>query len=248
MADKKVVVAGAGDNMGRAVPRLLAREGADLLLVSRNREHLEETARLTAAGGRKVVSFHADLAAPGTAERVAERAHAELGGIDALVYLAGGGFQPDAGVEDLTEATWDAVIETTLTGPFHLVRALLPELARRRGSVTFVTAGTATRQMGSPAYAASKGGVEAFALNLARRLWARHVRVNVVQPGLIWYRHDGLEPPPDRGLDRFGAAVDVAYAVLYLCSDEAAWVTGVCLRVDGGDDVLLTPAERRRGN
>lgn len=244
--DKVVLVAGAGDNMGRAIPCLLAREGARLLLVSRNEEALRVTAEAARRYTPSVAELAADLSQVDTAKAAVEAAKRAFGRLDALVYVAGGGFQPDAGLAELSPEAWDATTQNILRGPFLLAQAAEEELAQQQGSITLVTAGLATRQMGSPAYAAGKAGVEGFARNLARRLWPRHVRVNLVAPGLIWYRYDALDPVPDRRLDRYGAAIDVAYAVLYLVSDEANWVSGASIVVDGGDDVLLLPAERRR--
>lgn len=247
LRDKVAIIAGAGDNMGRAVPMLFAQEGARQVLVSRNEAALRETAEAVRRLGGACETLVGDVTQEDVARRAVELAQGAFGGVDILVNLAGGFFDPGRQLEDLTPDFWDAAVGNLLKGMVLFCRAAVPSMAARGGgAIVNVSAAYATRQRANPAYAAAKAGMVAFGRNLARRLWSQNIRVNTVSPGLIWGEWDRQGPvtPRARRLDSLGTAPDVAYAVLYLASDEAGWVTGVELTVDGGDDVLVEPARR----
>lgn len=246
---KTAIIAGVGDNMGRAIPMLFAQEGARQVLVSRNAALLREAAEAVHRLGGDCRTLEGDVTLEATARQAVATAVSEFGGLDVLVNVAGGFFDPGRDLDALTPDFWNAALGNILGGMLAFSRAAVPAMAARGGgAIINVAAGFATRQKGNPAYAAAKAGMVAFGRNLARRLWSQNIRVNTVSPGLIWgdWRRDGPVVPGPRRLDSMGTAPDVAFAVLYLASDEAAWVTGVELTVDGGDDVLVEPAQRPR--
>jgi NAD(P)-dependent dehydrogenase (short-subunit alcohol dehydrogenase family) len=250
LAGKIAIIAGTGDNMGRAIPQLFAQEGARLILISRNAQALQETARLvTAAGGQAPITVQGDLTQPGAMEQALAAAQAEFGGLDILVNASGGFFEPRRDLPDTDDAFFDTAIDGLLKAMLRNCRLAAPVLAARGGGVIInLGANGSTRNRANPVYAAGKEGMIGLTRNLARRLYPQNIRVNLISPGLIWQEWQGERVTPvTGGLGRYGTGPDVAYAALYLASDEAAWVTGSELVVDGGDDALALPPVREYG-
>ncbi|WP_231699414.1 SDR family NAD(P)-dependent oxidoreductase [Limnochorda pilosa] len=249
MQEKVVLVAGAGDNMGRAIPVLLAQEGAHLVLVSRNRPELEQTAHLCAEAGGQVESLQGDVTVEVVAREAVDRAVVAFGRLDGLVTAAGGFYQPQSRAETLQPNQWDQALTSLMRALFLFSRASIPAMEEQGGgSVVALGAAPQTRLAGGVAYSAGKEGLTGLVRRLARESWARNVRVNLISPGLIWepLGEGPIRPVQRKHLAGYGSAADIAYAALYLLSDEASWVTGTELIVDGGDDVMATPPERGR--
>jgi 3-oxoacyl-[acyl-carrier protein] reductase len=238
---RAALVTGASRGIGRSAARVLARAGADVALTARNEELLREAAEEIRAEGRRALLLPADLREPDACRALPERVVQEWGRLDILVNNAGaGGSGP---LERITEAQWDEVLETNLKSLFLLSQAAAPAM-RANGwgrivnisSISAHTGGVA----GAASYAASKGGVLAFTKSAARDLAADGITVNVVAPGQI--ETDMGRVPPERlpellrmiPLGRIGRPEDVAYAVLFLCSEEAGYITGATLDVNGG--------------
>lgn len=245
---KVVLVAGAGDNMGRAIPVLLAQEGAALVLVSRNQPVLEETARLARAQGAEVEVLAGDVTAEEMAAAAVERAVSRFGGLDGLVNNAGGFYDRNAGLPALPPDRWDAATRNLLRGAYLFARAAAPAMERRGGgAIVNIAAAPFTRLSGGAAYAAGKEGLAGLTRQLSRSLWPANIRVNCISPGLIWrpWTETAVRPIRRSHLRGYGSGPDVAYAVLWLLSDEASWVTGADIPIDGGDAVCAQPPERR---
>jgi NAD(P)-dependent dehydrogenase (short-subunit alcohol dehydrogenase family) len=238
-AGKVVVVLGGNAGIGLAAARLFRAEGATLALTGRNAETLATTASECEAFG--IVSDIGDHAASRAAMA---RIAAELGGIDVLFVNAGvGGFAP---VPEVTEEFWDQVHSVNLKGAFFAIQAALP-LMRDGGSIVITgSIGSVSAVPGNVVYAAAKAGVRAMARILAKELLPRKIRVNVVSPGPtdteIFKRdasHEeiagmreflsGVVP-----IGRMGEPEEVARAVLFLASNEASFINGIDLYVDGG--------------
>ena len=234
---KVALVTGASRGIGAAIARELARAGARVAVNYRSgREAAEEIAG--AIGGTVV---QGDVADAEQAQAMVERAEAELGDLDILVNNAG--LTRDTLLARMSDADWDEVLNTNLGGVFHTSRAVARKMLRRRsGSIVNLTSVVGLRgNPGQANYVAAKAGIIGFTKALARELGGRGVRVNAVAPGYIETELTAVLSEPVRAailtntpLGRLGRPEDVAGAVRFLCSDEAAFVTGEVLLVDGG--------------
>lgn len=239
LAEMVAIVAGAGGGMGRAVPLRFADEGARLLLVARREEPLIALAKEIEARGGQAAWATADLTTSDGAARMAAAALQRWGQIDVLFDNLGDSAHGGKRLDETDEAAWDYLTDINLRTAYVCCRAVLPHMVeRQRGSIVLVSAAEAVRRRANAGYAAAKAGLIGLTRNLARQYRADGVRVNCICPGGIGGsrgEEDAGLPPP--ALVRRGHPADVAWAAVYLASDEAAWVTGVFLPVDGGESV-----------
>jgi len=187
------------------------------------------------------VAVQADVSDPAQAQRLVEEVEERLGDVDCLVNNAG--ITRDTLIARMSDADWSDVIGTNLGGPFYTSRAVARKMMRRRGG-SIVNLTSVVGLHGNPGqanYAAAKAGIIGLTKALARELGSRGVRVNAVAPGYIATELTNVLSEEIRGailantpLGRLGEPEDVAGAVRFLCSDEAAFVTGEVLLVDGG--------------
>lgn len=243
---KTAVVTGAGSGIGRAVASLFTREGARVLVHSRRAAHAEETAGELRAAGAEPLVLAGPIQDAETSAELAAVVRDRFGTLDILVTSAGvDNFQP---VDAVPVETWDELIATNLRGAFLVSRALLPVLRRPGGSIVFVASASAL--VGTPrmaAYSASKGGMVSLAREMAVDYADQGIRVNAICPGSIDtpMLRAGFDASPDPAgaerdcirrhpLGRLGTPEDVACGALYLASDEASFVTGATLVIDGG--------------
>jgi 3-oxoacyl-[acyl-carrier protein] reductase len=231
------LVTGASRGIGAAVARELADAGARVAV---NYNASAEAAEQLAGeiGG---VAVGGDVSDSGSAKEVVERAESELGDIDILVNNAG--ITRDTLIARMSDEEWDAVIATNLSAAFYTSRAVARKMLRRR-SGAIVNMSSFVGVHGNPGqanYAATKAGLIGFTKALAKELGTRGVRVNAVAPGYI--TTDITADLSDEirefllqatALGRLGDPQDVARAVRFLCSDEASFITGETLLVDGG--------------
>jgi 3-oxoacyl-[acyl-carrier protein] reductase len=240
LVGKVGIVAGAGGGMGRAVPLRFAAEGARVLLVARRPEPLAALAGEIEARGGEAAWVTADLTTAEGAACMAAAALERWGQIDILYDNLGDSAHGGRRLHETDEAAWEYLIDINLRTAPLCARAVLPAmLERRRGVILLVSAAAATRLRANAGYAAAKGGLLELTRSLARQYRPDGVRVNCLCPGSIGGsrgEEDAELPPPE--LTRSGHPADVSWAAVYLASDEAAWITGVCLPVDGGASLL----------
>ena len=247
LKDKVAVFAGAGSNMSRATALLFAQEGAKVVLAARTTETMEETAERIRANGGDVLTHQTDLMDAAQVDALVDTAVAEFGGVDCLIHAAGGFFSTEHNITTMEPTYWDGALQNNLQTLFNPVRRLVPVLeARGGGCLITISAGERVRQDANSAYAVAKAGMVAAAKNLAKELYDKNIRVHALCPGIIWDPlPDGEIAPAEAQLERLGNPIDVAYAALWLCSDEAAWVTGLELTIDGGDSLFIDSPIRR---
>ncbi len=240
-----VVVTGAGHGIGRAVAERLAAEGARLVLADLDEDAATATAeRLLPA---EVVATHCDVHLRPSVDACIDLAVRHFGQLDVLVNVAGGSIVMPA-FEDMTDEAWNEMLDLNLTGAMRCIRAALPHLRQRpTAAIVSISSVNGLAGFGEVAYSSAKAGLGLLTRNLAITLGPAGIRVNAVAPGTVRTRvWDGQDGGADRlrplyPLGRVGEPSDIAAAVAFLASDDAAWITGVTLPVDGG--VLAGPAQ-----
>jgi NAD(P)-dependent dehydrogenase (short-subunit alcohol dehydrogenase family) len=238
-----VCVTGGSRGLGLAIARVFAAAGAAQLLVARDAARLQAAAdRISQeVDGAALATLTGDVADPGLAERAVTLAVARFGRLDILVNNAGIGAAGP--IDGVSEATWDAVVAVDLKGPYLLCRAAVPHLkAQRWGRIINVASisGQTGGVRASVAYSAAKAGLIGMTKTLARDLGPYNVTANAIAPGQIETDMGRLSAADRQALvariplGRLGAPDDVAYAALYLASEQAGYVTGHTLDVNGG--------------
>ena len=254
---RTAIVTGAANGIGRAICVGLAREGAAVWGCDVLGPELEETRRAVEAAGARpagaAVPAHAAVVDVRDADAVREfvtRAETETGRVDVLVNTAGGvAGQVMRPVEEVSDADWRVIFAVNLDGAFHFTRAVAPAMKRAgRGAIVNISsgAGRSYSLTGIQAYASAKAGLIGFTRQTARELGAHGIRVNCVAPGFVrsnpaserqWQAmgEAGQQRLVDSiALRRIGTPEDIARAVLFFCGDDAGYVTGQTISVDGG--------------
>jgi 3-oxoacyl-[acyl-carrier protein] reductase len=242
IAGHSVIVTGGSKGIGKGIARVFAGKGAHVLITSRNLAEAEAAATEIRATGGSVSAIAADVSKPEDNTRLAQTAIERNGGIDILCCNAG--IYPSAKLFDLSEAEWDQVMDVNLKGTFLSVQACLPALkARGKGRVVVTSSitGPITGNAGWSHYAASKAGQLGFLRTAAIELAPHNITINAVLPGNILTEGlVGLGPEYTAQMTlaipmrRLGSVEDVAYAALFLASEEAGYITGQTIVIDGG--------------
>ncbi len=244
LTGRKALITGADSGIGRAAAIAYAREGADVVLnyLATEQSDAEEVAALVEKAGRKAVLAPADLSVESEARALVQTAVEALGGLDALVLVAGKQTWVDD-LADLTSEQFDATFKTNVYSVFWVVQEAVPHLP---AGATIIT--TSSIQAYSPApglvdYATTKAAINTISKALAQQLAPKGIRVNTVAPGPFWtpLQASGGQPPsalPEFGketpLGRAGQPAELAGAYVYLASAESGYVIGETLNVNGG--------------
>jgi len=242
--DQVVLVTGAGRGIGRALAERFAARGARLAVNDITPGGLDETVAGIAASGFTAKAFVADVASRMAVHAMIEEIREEYGRIDVLINNAG--VEPHASLLELDEWDWDRTLAVNLKGAFLLTQSVGRLMVEQGGGVILNIASIAGRAHGlkdRAAYVASKTGLIGFTREAARELAAYNIRVNAVCPGVIETEMTAaLRQDPavvarwleDIPLHRLGSPADVVGLALFLCSPEAAYLTGQAINVDGG--------------
>jgi len=243
LGGKVALVTGAGQGIGEAIARLFAQEGARVVLSARSEDKLKRVADEIAQAGGIAHAIPADIATADGINSLVGSVLEQLQQIDILVHNAG--IFPHQPLEDMDDDSWQSVINLNLTGGFRLLRACLPSMkASGSGRILFTSSvqGNHTAVPGCAHYAASKAGLNGLIRAAAFELAQYKITVNGVEPGLVLT--SGVEQALSERrrqrmadyvpLKRWGDPAEIAHAMLYLASDEAAYVTGQTIVVDGG--------------
>ena len=237
---KKAFVTGASRGIGRAIPEGLAAAGADVAIAARNIEALEDSAKTIRSLGRFAHAIHMDVSDVGNCRRGVAEAAEKLGGLDILVN--------NAGVEqvcpslDIEEDLWDRILDTNLKGAFFVAQAA----ARLMKGGAILNLCSLTSERGIPTavpYGSSKTGLVGMTRALAVEWAPLGIRVNALEPGYFrtalteaFYQNSAWQQAmlANIPMQRFGELDDLVGASVFLCSDAARYITGICLPVDGG--------------
>ena len=242
LKDKVAIITGAAQGIGYGTAELFAAEGATVIIVDVNAEKTAQAAATLAAGwGGTTLGLACDVTQQAQCAAVADAVMAKFGKIDILVNNAG--IAKDNLIMRMSEEQWDLVLDVNLKGAFNFVQACVrPMMKARYGRIVNIASIVGQEGNGGQAnYAASKGGLISLTKSVARELASRSITANAISPGFI------KTPMTDRlpeevkthfvariPLARMGEPIDVARAVLFLASDEASYITGQVLNVNGG--------------
>lgn len=235
------IVTGGGQGIGRAIAEVLASHGADIVIADVNQDMAEKTASEIGSGGTKTLAVKVNVASAAEVKSMVDSVLAQWGGVDILVNNAG--IARDALLLRMKDEDWDAVLSVNLKGTFHCIKAVLPTMSKqRRGRVVNIASVVgAIGNVGQANYAASKAAVMGLTRTVAREYASRGITVNAVAPGFIdTAMTASLSDSVKKGLveniplARLGTAHDVAHAVGFLVSEQAGYITGHVLHVNGG--------------
>jgi 3-oxoacyl-[acyl-carrier protein] reductase len=238
---KVAVVTGAAQGIGKTITLLLAEKGASLVLCDINLEVAEETAREIEGRGGKCLALKSDVSNFQDAEKIIKQAVERFGSIDILINNAG--ITKDNVLLRMKEEQWDQVMAVNLKGTFNFTKASIKVMLRKR-SGRIVNIASITGMMGNAGqanYSASKAGVIGFTKAVAREYADRGITVNAVAPGFIATAMTDAIPEKEKEelikqipMKKLGTPEDVANAVYFLASDEARYITGHVIGVNGG--------------
>jgi len=239
---KKAIVTGAGRGIGKAIAEALAQRGCQVVIAERQAELGEATAQeITNAYGQRSIAIPVDVGDLGSVKEMVEKALGEFGRIDILVNNAG--VTRDNLIMRMEESDWDTVIDINLKGAWNSCKAIIrPMMKQRYGRIINISSVSGLAgQMGQTNYSASKAGVIGLTKALAREVATRNITDNAVAPGFIPTALT-VDLPADlkeailkaTPMGRMGKPEEIAYAVVFFASDEASYITGQVLSVDGG--------------
>lgn len=239
---KVALVTGAARGIGRSIAETFAMRGAQVVLADLNFDQVNETAlEIAKTSGVNTVALPVDVSDTNSANEMVTKAIGEFGHVEILVNNAG--ITRDTLIMRMEEADWDAVIDINLKGAFNCSKAIIrPMMKQRYGRIVNISSVSGLAgQAGQTNYSASKAGLIGFTKALAREVASRQITVNAVAPGFVLtaltevlpedLKNEMLKITP---LGRFGEPEEISNAVAFLASDEASYITGQVLSVDGG--------------
>ncbi|MDP6473364.1 MAG: glucose 1-dehydrogenase [Alphaproteobacteria bacterium] len=251
-ADKTIMVTGGGGGIGRAIALRLAGEGGAIAVLDKNGQAADETVSQVAAAGGRAAAVIADITDWDSVQNAVAEAEQALGPLDVLVNNAG--WAQRGSLEDTAPEDWDKEIAVNLRGHFLAAKAVLPGMvARGHGVIVNIGSVNGFVALGNPGYSAAKAGLYSLTQTLSGEYGPKGIRTNMISPGTIetdietWRIRRQKNPEIFDTLARWypvgrvGQPEDIAAATAYIAADEAAFVNGANLMVDGGLTASLNP-------
>jgi NAD(P)-dependent dehydrogenase (short-subunit alcohol dehydrogenase family) len=247
LQNKVAIITGGSSGMGRAASILFASEGAKVVVADYVEEGGRETIRMISGAGREAIFIKADVSNSADVQNMVEMVIRTYGKLDILYNNAGIEQQPVVPLDQVSEESWDRVVNVNLKGVFLGMKYAIPHMLEKGGSI--INTSSISGLVGTSclsAYSASKGGVVLLTKSAALEYAKRNVRINCICPnaiqtpmferargGPVWEMKNKpyRVPPP---MDRFGMPEEVVRVALFLASDESSYITGIALPVDGG--------------
>jgi NAD(P)-dependent dehydrogenase (short-subunit alcohol dehydrogenase family) len=254
LAGKVAIVTGAGRGIGRAIAERYAQEAARVAVVDIDEDNVHETTDAIRAAGGEAIGLAADVSVSADVDRIVAATLAEFGGLDVMLNNAAVVASSIRHVLEADEAWWDSVLDVNLKGHFLCSLAAAQHMARHGGGtiITMSSGGANRAHRGMVAYDASKGGIEALTRALALDLAPYNIRVVGLVPGLIVPTREDADPDFLASVDatvplgRAGIAAEMAGPAVFLATDDAAYMTGCLVTVDGGVLVQQRPPQIER--
>jgi len=245
LQNKVAIITGGGTGIGRSIAELFAREGASVVITGRRPEKLREVQDTIVSHGGSAIAVSADITNPSDNEKIIKETLNAFGKLDILVNNAGDFIMTT--VTDTPVEDWDRIFNINVRGVFLMSRLAIPEIERNGGGSIINISSTLGEQVipACTAYCASKAALNMMGQSMALDYAAKNIRVNTISPGVVdtpihaarkiddvdaWQKQMASMHP----IGRIGQPIDVASAALFLASDDATWITGANLQVDGG--------------
>lgn len=242
LKDRVAIVTGGAQGIGYAIVDMLAQRGAGIMVADVTTDKAEATAKeISDKTGRKILAISVNVAENASAKAMVDAALEQFGKVDILVNNAG--ITRDNLIMRMSEEDWDAVLDINLKGAFNCSQAVVrPMMKQRYGRIINISSVSGVvGQAGQTNYSSSKAGLLGFTKALAKEVGSRNITVNAVAPGFIETRLTVNLPQEIKDISikltpmgRFGTPKDIANAVAFLASEEASFITGATLQVDGG--------------
>ena len=254
LKDRVAIVTGSSKGIGRAIAEAFAREGAQLVVNGRDTQDLAAIQAELSQAGTKALAKRADVRIAAEVKSMITEALELFGKIDILVNNAGGSLYTPTAIEEITEEHWDLVVDANLKGTFLCSTAVLEHMkSRKYGRIVNISsqAGRSTSEFSGPHYAAAKAGILGFTRQLARQVGVHGITVNAVAPGFfmsterVRNKWEGLPEARKKEIlsaipleHRWGRMDELVGTVIFLASDDASYITGATIDVNGGRYML----------
>lgn len=250
MKDKVVLITGGSKGIGLGITKVFATEGAKVVILSRTEKDLKKVVGDLSADGREISYIVGDISKPEDMDRMVSETMKRHGKIDVFIHNAAGLF-PASRIDVMTESEWQKAIHTNLDAVFYATKAVVPILKKQNHGRIIFTSSISGPRVGLPGkshYTAAKGGMNGFMKTIAIELAKYNITVNAVEPGNIETEGLAKANTPEAikqrtgpiPMGRLGTPEEVAYAHLFLASDEARYITGQSIIVDGGQTLPET--------
>ena len=249
--DKVVIVTGGGQGIGQGTAQLFAEEGAAVVVVDIDTASAQETVEGLLKLGQRALAFHADLTDGKQVEEMIRKVTDTFGRIDILINNVGGTFGTSPSIEEVSEEEWDRVIVINLKSTFLCTQAVIREMKKYGGKIVNVSSISARRRrtLTGPQYSSAKAAIIGFTKHVAAEVGRYGINVNAIAPGFTLSPHlkkkwEEMEETEKRmflseiPLGRVAEVKDQAKVVLFLCSEDASYITGATIDVNGGAFML----------